>query len=279
MDLNQYISSFNPEHLEALAKALGDTADGLKGSQIDDLLRKCNFPNPTPEITKWKRLFNAFVEVQRIHQGGNHILRLIERAMTPALYVNEGDLFRCRRDSLNSVLAFSGFILGEDGKITPANAVRTIQEAHERSNRLQYALRQRQVHPDVLEYCRSELVEENYFHAVFEAMKSITAKIRTLSGLSCDGCDLVNRAFSQKNGVPLLKINAFQTETEKGEQTGFINLLNGLYGTIRNPLAHTPKTEWDMTEQDTLDILTVISLVHRKLDQVRPGRSNTERST
>jgi uncharacterized protein (TIGR02391 family) len=46
-----------------------------------------------------------------------------------------------------------------------------------------------------------------------------------------------------------------------------MNLLKGLYGTIRNPLAHDPKVEWDMTEQDTLDILTMISLVHRKLDQ------------
>jgi uncharacterized protein (TIGR02391 family) len=48
-----------------------------------------------------------------------------------------------------------------------------------------------------------------------------------------------------------------------------MNLLKGLYGTIRNPLAHTPKTEWDMTEQDALDILTMISLIHRKLDQAR----------
>lgn len=32
-------------------------------------------------------------------------------------------------------------------------------------------------------------------------------------------------------------------------------------------LAHDPKVEWDMTEQDALDILTMISLVHRKLDQ------------
>jgi len=41
------------------------------------------------------------------------------------------------------------------------------------------------------------------------------------------------------------------------------------YGTIRNPLAHDPKIEWDMNEQDTLDILTMISLVHRKLDKAR----------
>jgi uncharacterized protein (TIGR02391 family) len=46
-----------------------------------------------------------------------------------------------------------------------------------------------------------------------------------------------------------------------------MNLVKGLYGTIRNPLAHNPKAEWGMTEQDALDILTMISLVHRKLDQ------------
>ena len=46
-----------------------------------------------------------------------------------------------------------------------------------------------------------------------------------------------------------------------------MNLLKGLYGTIRNPLAHDPELEWPMTEQDALDILTMISLVQRKLDQ------------
>lgn len=56
-------------------------------------------------------------------------------------------------------------------------------------------------------------------------------------------------------------------ETQESEQNGFVNLLKGLYGTIRNPLAHDPKVEWDVTEQDALDILTMISLVHRKLDQ------------
>ena len=48
-------------------------------------------------------------------------------------------------------------------------------------------------------------------------------------------------------------------------------LLKGLYGTIRNPLAHNPKIERDMVEQDALDILTMISLVHRKLDKARRG--------
>ena len=40
----------------------------------------------------------------------------------------------------------------------------------------------------------------------------------------------------------------------------------GLFGTVRNPTAHAPKIVWPMTEQDALDILSLVSFVHRKLD-------------
>ena len=265
----QRVAPFPAERLEAICKVLADTNEGLTGSEIDHLLRNCNIPNPTPDMTKWKRLHNAFVEFQNEHHVGNHVVVFIRRAMDPARYVGEPNVFRTRRDRLNSVLAFCGYILGEDGKVRPAHKADTIDQALERANRLHAALIQRSVHADVLAFCKSELLEENYFHAVFEAMKSITAKIRSLSGLTGDGCDLVHDAFGQKFGDPLLAINPFKTETHRGEQYGFLNLLKGLYGTIRNPLAHDPKVEWDMTEQDALDILTMISLVHRKLDQTR----------
>jgi uncharacterized protein (TIGR02391 family) len=74
----------------------------------------------------------------------------------------------------------------------------------------------------------------------------------------------VQQAFGLNNG-PILALNALTTDTDKGEQRGFANLLIGLFGTIRNPLAHNPKVEWDMSEQDALDILTMASLIHRKL--------------
>lgn len=258
---------FPAERLEAISKVLADTSTGLTGSEIDHLLQNCNIPNPTPEMTKWKRLYNAFVEFQNEHQVGNHVIVFIHKAMDPAKYVSEPQVFRSRRDRLNSVLAFCGYTLGEDGRLRRADAARTIDQALERANRLHAALAQRCVHADVLAFCKAELLDENYFHAVFEAMKSITAKMRKLSGLSGDGCDLVHDCFGQKHGVPLLALNPLATETQRGEQNGFMNLLKGLYGTIRNPLAHDPKVEWDMTEQDALDILTTLSLVHRKLDQ------------
>ena len=85
--------------------------------------------------------------------------------------------------------------------------------------------------------------------------------------MQLDGADLVQQAFGQSHAGPLLAINALATETEKGEQRGFANLLIGLIGTIRNPLAHNPRVEWEMSEQDALDILTTASLIHRKLDK------------
>ena len=39
-------------------------------------------------------------------------------------------------------------------------------------------------------------------------LESITAKLRNLTGLSCDGAELVHAAFGQKFGPPTLAINA-----------------------------------------------------------------------
>lgn len=38
---------------------------------------------------------------------------------------------------------------------------------------------------------------------------------------------------------------------------------------LRNPLAHATKTNWPMSEQDVLDILTLVSLIHYKLDRIQ----------
>ena len=61
-------------------------------------------------------------------------------------------------------------------------------------------------------------------------------------------------------------MNSLQNESEQSEQKGFMNLLKGLFGTFRNTTAHAPKITWRIEEQDALDILSMVSLVHRRLD-------------
>ncbi len=261
------VSPFNAQHLTSISKILAATEGGLTGTQIGYLLQDCHIPDVDPSMTKWKRLFNALAEFQNVRKFGNHVVVFINKAMNPVQYTSSPIDFNLRRDQLNAVLSFSGMYIGEDGRVRWSQKAENLEQALKRAGRLHSALVLRKVHEDVLIFCKAELLQENYFHAVFEAMKSIAAKIRKLSGLTTDGAQLVETAFSLgKNDSPILAINPLATETDKGEQRGFINLLIGLFGTIRNPTAHNPKIEWDMSEQDALDILTMISLVHRKLD-------------
>jgi uncharacterized protein (TIGR02391 family) len=186
--------------------------------------------------------------------------------MMPARYVSTPELFNQRRDDLNVVLAFVGLRVRGDGKVVVVSRASTLLEAQARVNRLRALLEARGTHEEVYKYCRTELLENNYFHALLEAVKGVAERIRNLSGLSGDGAELVNVAFSIKN--PVLAFSSLTSETEVSEQKGISNLLVGLFGAIRNPLAHAPKTVWVMSEQDAIDIFSLLSYVHRKLDGV-----------
>ncbi len=130
------------------------------------------------------------------------------------------------------------------------------------------------MHPDVLKFCRAELLQDNYFHAVLEATKSVSDKIRSKTHLTGDAGELAQKAFALgKTGIPFLAFNSLQTETEKSEQSGLMNLFIGMFGTFRNTTAHGPRITWDISEQDALDLLTLVSLLHRRLDAaVSTGR-------
>lgn len=264
------IPPFSNEHLEAICKIIADTSTGLTGSEIGHTLTKCGIPDIDSKNTKWIRLHNAFAEIQNKEQYGNHVVAFLHKAMKPVLYADAGDYFERKRLELNRVLAFSGLTMGESGQISKIKAAKTISEAKERADHLRSALQSRGVHKEVLRFCKAELLQKNYFHAVLEAAKSVADKIRSESGLTTDGAELAQQAFSLgKQRKPILAINLLSSDTERGEQRGFMNLLVGLFGTFRNPPAHAPKIYWPIDEQDALDILSLVSLIHRKLDKVR----------
>jgi uncharacterized protein (TIGR02391 family) len=261
------IPTFTGPHLLAIAKILGDTTQGLTGSEIGHTLQQCRITDCDPSSTKWKRLYNAFVEFQNRNQVGNHVIVFINETMNPASYTSSPDIFYSRKEKLNAILVLSGFLIGDDGKIRRAEKACTLDEALKRANRMKEQLRRRNAHAEVIRFCEPEIIANNNFHAVLEAMKSITARIRSLSNLQSNGPNLVKEAFGLgQTGFPLLAISSLETETLRGEQRGFVNMLIGLFGMIRNPIAHEPKIEWPMEEIDALDILTIISFVHRKLD-------------
>lgn len=269
------IPLFEPSVLERICDVLADTSTGLTGSEIGKLLRRLGIADPMPGMTKRVRLFEALRQRQAQDQCGNQVVAFIQEALNPVRYTGNKEDFDQKRRELNAVLAFAGYELGEDGKLRICQPAKTLSEAEARADRLRAELRKRGVHHEVLQFCRAELLQENYFHAVLEATKSLAQKIRNETGLTDDGAKLVDLAFgTDKSGMPLLAFNTLQTESERSEHTGLMNLMKGVFGTFRNPAAHAPKISWNISEQEALDLFTIVSFLHRRLDYaVRTPRS------
>ena len=258
------MSLFRQSELEAIASALADTSEGLTGSELGHLLETCKMPDPTSKMTKRHRLYNAFVASQNSRQDRGAILAFIRNAMKPERYVRCSERFEPMRMNLNRALSFAGLSVDESGTLSKAKRTRTLTEAERRARELKEALTARDVHPDVLRFCRAEFVADDYFHTVLEATKSIAHKIRNRTSLTDDGASLVDRALG--GDTPMLAINALSTENEKSEQRGFANLVKGVFGMFRNPTAHAPRVYWAMTKADAEDLLSLASLIHRRLD-------------
>jgi uncharacterized protein (TIGR02391 family) len=255
---------FEQSQLQAIADALGDTADGLTGSEIGLLLRTCRMPDPSPEITKRHRIYSAFVITQNEKQDRVPILAFIRHAMKPEKYVRDPPRYERMRMHLNKALAFAGLAVEPSGTLISVERAQTLSEAQRRASDLREDLELRSVHPDVLKFCREELLAENYFHAILEATKSVADKLRSKTGLTDDGATLVDRSLA--GDIPLLAINSLSSESERSEQRGFSNLVKGLFGMFRNPTAHAPKIRWAMNKEDAEEVFTLLSLVHKRID-------------
>ena len=254
-------SPFDMGTVEALAKVLGEAGTG---TDIDRYFVANKLVDDSGESTKWRRLNAVFSKNQAIKGSPNLILAFIKSYLTPTRFVKRRSEFESHRSELNAILILHGLEYGEDGEFRNIAQAKTLSEAEQRAENVRNHLNLRDSHPEVYRYCKSELMQENEFHAVLEACKGLLQRIRDLSGIEADGANLIDIVFSVKK--PILAFNARQTETEESEHKGFAHLLKGCSSLIRNPHAHCPKILWK-GETDTVDYFNLISMLHRKLDQ------------
>ena len=264
MAVNKKHEPFRSGDLEALCKVLADTDTGLTGSEIGHTLAQIGVIDTDPTMTKWIRLHNALSDNQNKRQDGNRVLSFIAKALQPTRSINNRDQYDLMLRGVNIVLAFHGLEFRDDGKFHTIKPVSTLSEAEKRAQKFTTSVSNRNLHKDLLRFCKAELLQDNYFHAVLEATKSVASKVRSMTDLNSDGAQLIDDAFGGPD--PILRINTFKTDTEKSEQRGFTNLAKGLFGTFRNPTAHAPKIEWNLQEQDALDLFTLASYVLRRID-------------
>ena len=102
------------------------------------------------------------------------------------------------RANLDRALAFAGLAATASGELDEVEQVHTLTEARHRAAELRADLEIPKVHPDVLRFCREELLVDNYFHAVLETTKSVADKLRTgVAKRRRRGCGLKCRLRAQ----------------------------------------------------------------------------------
>ncbi len=265
--MKEFEKPFKDGELERICRILGDTNDGLTGTEIAHHLEASKIIDIDPMNTKWKRLFNAFANHQYKSKTGKCVLNFIVRTLEPSRFFSKKENYINILREINKVLAFRGIKFCDDGRFHTVEKASSLSEIEAKVMRFREKLIERNVHEYILTYCNSELLHDNYFHAVLEACKSIASKIREITGLDSDGARLIDDVFGGKD--PVLKINSFDSESKKSEQSGFVNLAKGLFGTFRNPTAHNPKIEWEMTEDDALDIFVLASYILRRILKIK----------
>ena len=174
------------------------------------------------------------------------------------------------KSEVNKQLAFEGLFINDSNQIISIAKASKISDVQVRVDGLKSKLIEQGAHQLVFSYCNSELLANNYFHAVLESSKGLIKRIQDLAGVKYDGQNLMENVFKDDN--PILIINNFQSKSEKDEHRGFRNLLIGIVAMFRNPSSHELKVEWNMSEQDALDIMAMISYCHRRLDKAQKIR-------
>lgn len=265
------IDHFTENELEQLSKALGEAATG---SEITSLLRDARLLDIQDEapigasLTKWRRIDAALRDLHNRDQSASGILAFVKRVLAPARFVGKHPAEHGQAlSAANVLLALKGVQVRPDGEVIHVARSTTVSEAQQRADHLRSELRRRNVHHEVLRFCRAELMDKDYFHAVLEATKSLADKLRNLTGLSSDGSDLVDQSLSKQN--PYLVWNTLRTPSEQSAHTGISMMLKGIFSYYRNPTAHEPRILKEIVEAEALEALTTISLLHRKLDEAQ----------
>lgn len=257
--------AWTPQTATALAKAIGETENGISGKEISTLLQELKMNDNSGESTKWKRLDWAFHRSLEKFNGPRRIITFITKVMEPVSYTSNPELFEVRKRKINGVLVHVGLKVNDKGEVVRFQKAETLSEAARLTHTVREELTRRGTHPRVLEYCEEEIFRYGYFHAILESAKSVFDTLRRITGIDQDGAALADTALSVKSGK--LRINSLETETERNEQNGFSSLVKAVAWMYRNPTAHDARLNRPISDTELYEALTIFSMIHRRLDE------------
>ncbi|HEX8509870.1 MAG TPA: TIGR02391 family protein [Propionibacteriaceae bacterium] len=251
--------------VEAVCAVLAATEwPGLFGSEIGRLLEVVKMNVPSPRLTKRHRLYNAMASRQNSDQSSRRLRTFVVRALDPARFIDNPDRHAALQQGTNEVLSMVGLRVNDKGDLMVAPRASSLDEVAAFAGRLQTAMRRRAVHTEVYRYCGVELLRHSVFHAVFEATKKLAQRLRDITGSTLDGAELVEACFIKTD--PAITINAHLSKSDLSEHSGYANMLRGIFGTFRDPVARTPNRMVSQRGGRARSVPSMLSYAHRRLD-------------
>lgn len=257
------IKSFDPTTIRSLSIIIGDV---LTHKQISEQLQNAGIIDSGEGTNKPDRLYYSLSARQKQDSCGNNVLSFVQRIINPRRYNNEAE-FEKHRTTLNEKLLYEGIEIDKAGQAKIVDKAKTVSEAKRRSLKIKERIHGIGVHHEILPYCESEWLNENYFHAILEITKSVAERLRQKSGYTSDGAELVDDCFGLgREKKPMLAFNSLRTESEESEHKGFGNFIKGFFSMYRNPKAHDPRLLEDTQLSEMTEVLVVATIIHNKLE-------------
>jgi len=258
-------NNFDFNTLRSLSIIIGEQI--LTHKQINEQFQNSGLVDTGEGTNKPDRIYFSLKARQKQDQCGNNVLGFVLRIINPKRYNNEVE-FEKHRTTINEKLLYEGIEIDKEGQPQVVDKAKTISEAKRRSMKIKERVHGIGIHIDILPYCESEWLNENYFHAILEITKSVAEKLRQKSGYSSDGADLVDDCFGLgKEKNPMLAFNTLQSASDESEHKGFGNFIKGFFSMYRNPKAHDPKLLEDTQLTEMTEVLVIATIIQNKLDK------------
>lgn len=269
-------SRIDQTYLTMICDAFVEMEDMISDGEVGALLVGSGVEDVYSYSGRHHRLFHALKEQQGKDGGAGTIAIFLRRTGEHLKRRRGEEALQEYRRKINSILSYAGLALDETLKLTDFDAskpIYSIPDAETRAESLNRAVKQRRLHPDILLSTRPEFIlDRGYYHCVLEASKLLQEKLRAKTGLRIEGPAIAEHALSfSMQRPPMLALNQFENENDQAEQFTLMCMLKGLLLTFQDEQTRVYRKGWHMDFEDALDLLSLISFFHRKIDKAKSG--------
>ena len=127
--------------------------------------------------------------------------------------------------------------------------------------------------PDLRMATERLFFDGHYARAIEEAYKCVNNYVKQRCGLTEDGANLMQRAFSAND--PYLRLNKLKTRSQQDEQLGYMQIFAGSMIGVRNPRAHEHHIRDD--PKTALELLTLANHLIGKVKRASRSRKRTKK--